>query len=50
MAQLMLTSGTVDRESVATATENGAVREIKEWEAIVDQLRRLPVGTQANPQ
>jgi 5'-nucleotidase / UDP-sugar diphosphatase len=42
-AQLMLPSGTVDRESVATATENGGVREIKEWQAIMDHLRRLPV-------
>ena len=42
-AQMMLPSGTVDKESVATATENGAVREIKEWQAIMDHLRRLPV-------
>ena len=42
-AQMMLPSGTVDKESVATTTENGAVREIKEWQAIMDHLRRLPV-------
>ena len=42
-AQLMLPSGTVDHESVATTTVNGAVREIKEWQAIMDHLRRLPV-------
>ena len=42
-AQMMLPSGTVDKESVATVTENGAVREIKEWQAIMDHLRSLPV-------
>jgi len=42
-AQLVLPSGTVDKESVATVTENGAVREIKEWQAIMDHLRALPV-------
>jgi 5'-nucleotidase / UDP-sugar diphosphatase len=41
-AQLMLPKGTVDRESVATVTSDGAVREIKEWQAIMDYLRRLP--------
>jgi 5'-nucleotidase len=41
----MLPSGTVDKESVATVTENGALREIKEWQAIMDHLRRLPVKT-----
>jgi 5'-nucleotidase / UDP-sugar diphosphatase len=35
--------GMVDRGSVATRAENGAVREIKEWQAIMDHLRRLPV-------
>jgi 5'-nucleotidase len=44
-AQMMLPSGTVDKESVATVTENGALREIKEWQAIMDHLRRLPVKT-----
>jgi hypothetical protein len=42
-AQLMLPSGTTDRESLATETSNGAVREIKEWQAIMDHLRTLPV-------
>jgi 5'-nucleotidase len=42
---MMLPSGTVDKESVATVTENGALREIKEWQAIMDHLRRLPVKT-----
>jgi 5'-nucleotidase len=35
--------GTLDRSSVETVTENGAVREIKEWQAIMDHLRSLPV-------
>ena len=35
--------GTVDQGSVATVTEKGAVREIKEWQAIMDHLRSLPV-------
>ena len=34
---------TVDKDSVATMTGNGAVREIKEWQAIMDYLRNLPV-------
>ena len=34
---------TVDRRSVAATTENGALREIKEWQALMDHLRRLPV-------
>jgi hypothetical protein len=29
--------------SVATVAERGAVREIKEWQAIMDHLRSLPV-------
>jgi 5'-nucleotidase len=33
----------VDKGSVATGAENGAPREIKEWQAIMDHLRRLPV-------
>jgi 5'-nucleotidase/UDP-sugar diphosphatase len=35
--------GTFDRSTVATVTENGTVREIKEWQAIMDHLRGLPV-------
>ena len=35
--------GTVDKGSVDTVTEKGAVREIKEWQAIMDYLRGLPV-------
>ena len=40
---LLPPAGTMDKSSVATATKNGAVREIKEWQAIMDHLRRLPV-------
>jgi 5'-nucleotidase len=39
---LLPPSGTLDPGSVATATEQGAVREIKEWQAIMDYLRSLP--------
>ena len=35
--------GTVDKGSVATGTGKDAVREIKEWQAIMDHLRSLPV-------
>jgi 5'-nucleotidase / UDP-sugar diphosphatase len=37
--------GTTDKDSVATGAEKGAVREIKEWQAIMDHLRALPVRT-----
>jgi 5'-nucleotidase len=40
---LLAPPGVVDKGSVATAQEKGAVREIKEWQAIMDYLRRLPV-------
>ena len=42
---LLAPAGTMDRASVATAPEKGAVREIKEWQAIMDHLRALPVKT-----
>jgi len=35
--------GTLDRASVDSVTKNGTVREIKEWQAIMDHLRSLPV-------
>jgi 5'-nucleotidase len=35
--------GKVDHSSVATAADSGAPREIKEWQAIMDYLRDLPV-------
>jgi 5'-nucleotidase len=38
--------GSVDKGSVATVTEKGTVREVKEWQAIMDYLRDLP---RANP-
>jgi 5'-nucleotidase / UDP-sugar diphosphatase len=34
--------GTLDKTSVATGAGKGATREIKEWQAIMDHLRRLP--------
>jgi 5'-nucleotidase / UDP-sugar diphosphatase len=40
---LLPPSGTLDQSSIATVTANGAVREIKEWQAIMDHLRSLPV-------
>ncbi len=40
---LLPPAGTVvDKGSVDTVTETGAVREIKEWQAIMDHLRSLP--------
>jgi 5'-nucleotidase len=43
---LLPPQGTTDKSSVATVTQNGAIREIKEWQAIMDYLRGLPVKTQ----
>jgi 5'-nucleotidase len=40
---LLAPPGTVDKNSVATGSGNGATREIKEWQAIMDYLRDLPV-------
>jgi 5'-nucleotidase/UDP-sugar diphosphatase len=40
---LLPPKGTLDRAGVATMPGNGAVREIKEWQAIMDHLRGLPV-------
>jgi len=37
--------GTMDKSSVDTVTEGGAVRETKEWQAIMDYIRNLPVKT-----
>jgi 5'-nucleotidase len=33
----------VDKGSVATGEGKDAAREIKEWQAIMDHIRRLPV-------
>jgi 5'-nucleotidase len=35
--------GTVDKGSIATGAGTAAQREIKEWQAIMDHLRALPV-------
>jgi 5'-nucleotidase len=40
---LLPPTGAVDRDSVAATTEKGDVQEIKEWQAIMDHLRSLPV-------
>jgi 5'-nucleotidase / UDP-sugar diphosphatase len=40
---LLAPPGTVDKASVATGAGRDAVREIKEWQAIMDHLRSLPV-------
>jgi 5'-nucleotidase len=40
---LLPPAGVVDRSSVAAGAGNGATREIKEWQAIMDHLRNLPV-------
>jgi 5'-nucleotidase / UDP-sugar diphosphatase len=37
--------GKLDRKSVATGGKNKAAKEIKEWQAIMDYLRTLPVKT-----
>jgi 5'-nucleotidase len=37
---------TIDKDSVAIVAKNGVVRELKEWEAIMDYLRGLPVKSQ----
>jgi 5'-nucleotidase len=44
-AQMTSPRGTVDKSSVATGTGKAAVHEIKEWQAIMDHLRNLPVKT-----
>ena len=38
--------GSVDKDSVVTVAEKGAVRETKEWQAIMDYLRSLPAKNQ----
>jgi 5'-nucleotidase len=40
---LLPPAGTPDKGSVATGRGRDAVREIKEWQAIMGHLRRLPV-------
>jgi 5'-nucleotidase/UDP-sugar diphosphatase len=43
---LLPPTGIFDTKSIATATHKGVLREIKEWQAIMDHLRSLPVGFQ----
>lgn len=40
---LLAPTGSIDRGSIARTSTNGAVQEIKEWQAIMDHLRALPV-------
>jgi len=40
---LMAPPGTTDKSSIAMGTGGSAAQEIKEWQAIMDHLRRLPV-------
>jgi 5'-nucleotidase len=40
---LLPPKGTMDKRSVATGGKKKAAREIKEWQAIMDHLRSLPV-------
>ena len=40
---LLPPNGKIDKTSLATLKELGATLEIKEWQAIMDHLRRLPV-------
>jgi 5'-nucleotidase / UDP-sugar diphosphatase len=40
---LLPPAGTTDKSSVATGAAAGAIQEIKEWQAIMDHLRSLPV-------
>jgi len=42
---LLPPTGTTDKASVATVAGTGPIREIKEWQAIMDHLRSLPVKT-----
>ncbi|MBS0560519.1 MAG: 5'-nucleotidase C-terminal domain-containing protein [Proteobacteria bacterium] len=41
---LLPPAGTVDPSSVNTVRQNGAITEIKEWQAIMDHLRALPAA------
>jgi 5'-nucleotidase len=42
-ANLLSPPGTVDKDSIATGAGKDTVHEIKEWQAIMDHLRSLPV-------
>jgi 5'-nucleotidase / UDP-sugar diphosphatase len=43
LGYLLAPPGTMDTDSVATGAGKDAAREIKEWQAIMDHLRSLPV-------
>jgi 5'-nucleotidase len=43
---LLPPEGSLDRGSIASGTGKDGVREIKEWQAIMDHLRKLPVKGQ----
>jgi 5'-nucleotidase len=43
---LLPPEGTLDKESIAAGAGKNGVREIKEWQAIMDHLRKLPVKGQ----
>jgi 5'-nucleotidase len=43
---LLPPEGTLDKASVAAGASKNGVREIKEWQAIMDHLRKLPVTGQ----
>jgi 5'-nucleotidase len=45
-ASLLPPPGTVDQNSVAMGAGNDSVREIKEWQAIMDHLRNLPAKSE----
>jgi len=42
-AHLLSPKGTVDKSSIETGTGKNVLSEIKEWQAIMDYLRSLPV-------
>ena len=44
-AHLLSPHGTVDKSSIETGSGKDALKEIKEWQAIMDHLRNLPVKT-----
>ena len=37
------------KDSVAAGTGKAALRDIEEWQAIIDRLGRLPVKSKGNP-
>jgi 5'-nucleotidase len=43
LVDALFASQPIVADSVVTMAESGAVREIKEWQAIMDYLRGLPV-------